>query len=277
MDLAECQKWLPEHAEDSHKGSNGSVLIAGGEQSMAGATCLAGWSAYIAGAGLVRVATIAGNVSAITTCRPELLVSDVTNVNKLKSLLPLSDILALGPGLGQTKWSQQVFEFCLEHRTPDIIDADGLNLLAKSPDNRQQWILTPHPGEAARMLHCDTRDIQADRTAAADEIASIYGGICILKGQGSLVSVSGNAENTRICPYGNAALAVAGTGDVLSGFLAGLLAQGMERSMATISAVVLHARAADIYADEHGKIGMLASDLMMPLRRLRNGYQMKDQ
>ena len=272
-DLAECQGWLPDHSENSHKGSNGRVVILGGEKAMAGATCLAGWAAYIAGAGLVRVATIPENVSAITSFRPELLVSGIIKVQQLKKLLQGGEVLALGPGMGQTKWSQQAFEFCLEHRQPDIIDADGLNLLAQSPDKRQHWVLTPHPGEAARLLHCGARDVQADRIAAANEITSVYGGICILKGHGSLIAA--DDERPRVCRYGSSALAVAGTGDVLTGFLAGLLAQQVTPYKASVAAVVLHACAADIHAQEQGKIGMLASDLMGPLRRLRNGYQVE--
>ena len=272
--MAECQDWLPKRLEDSHKGSNGRLLIVGGERAMAGAACLAGWSAYIAGVGLVRVATIPGNATVITCCRPELLVSGISEAHQLKPLFQQTDILALGPGLGQTKWSHQIFEFCLEHNKPDVIDADGLNLLAQSPDKRQGWILTPHAGEAARLLKCQVAEIQADRMAAAREIVSLYGGICILKGRGSLIVSN---DNSRICPYGNAALAVAGSGDVLTGLLAGLLAQGMNSYKSAVTAVVLHACAADSHADQHGSIGMLASDLMKPLRKLRNEYQMKDQ
>jgi hydroxyethylthiazole kinase-like uncharacterized protein yjeF len=268
-DLELCQSWLPIREEDSHKGSNGRVLIEGGEQSMAGAACLAGWSAYIAGAGLVRVATNPGNVTAITSCRPELLVSGICEPHQLKELFQHVDVIALGPGLGQTKWSHQVFEFCLEHGAPDIIDADGLNLLAQSPEKRQGWILTPHPGEASRLLHCNVNDIQGDRIAAAREIVSLYGGICVLKGRESLIV---SEDETWICSYGNAALAVAGTGDVLTGLLAGLLAQGMNRHKTAVTSVVLHAKAADNYVSENGTIGMLASDLMLPLRRLRNGH-----
>ena len=272
-DLAECQSWLPKRLEDSHKGSNGSLLIVGGERAMAGAACLAGWSAYIAGAGLVRVATVTDNVTAITSCRPELLVSGISEAHQLKSLFQQTDVLALGPGLGQTKWSHQTFEYCLEHREPDVIDADALNMLALSPDKRQNWILTPHPGEAARLLQCHVRDIQSDRISAVREIVGLYGGVCILKGRKSLIVSN---DDSWFCPYGNAALAVAGTGDVLTGLLAGLLAQGMNRIQAAVTSVVLHASAADLYAAEHGNIGMLASDLMIPLRRLRNGYQIKD-
>lgn len=273
-ELAECQGWLPVRAEDSHKGSNGRVLIAGGEQSMAGAACLAGWSAYNAGAGLVRVATIPGNVTAITSCRPELLVSAIVSASTLKPLLRQIDTLALGPGLGQTAWSRSIFEYCLEHATPNIVDADGLNLLADTRDKRADWILTPHPGEAARLLDCQARDIQADRLAAASEIVHRYGGICILKGHGSLVvSEQGDAW---LCPYGNAALAVAGTGDVLTGLLAALLAQGMRPVQASVAAVVLHASAADRYAAEFGNVGMLASELMGPIRKLRNQPLMKN-
>lgn len=272
--LPECQGWLPLRADDSHKGSNGRVLIVGGEQSMAGAACLAGWSAYSAGAGLVRVATIPGNVMAITACRPELLVSAIDSASALKPLLRQIDTLVLGPGLGQTSWSRSLFEFCLEYANPNIIDADGLNLLAGTRDKRSNWILTPHPGEAAKLLDCQARDIQADRLAAASEIVHLYGGICILKGHDSLV-VS-EQEDAWLCPYGNAALAVAGTGDVLTGFLAGLLAQGMQSLQASVAAVVLHASASDMHAAEFGNIGMLASDLMAPIRRLRNQPVMKN-
>ena len=270
-DLEQCQNWLPVRDQDSHKGSNGRVLIEGGEQSMAGAVCLAGWSAYIAGAGLVRVATIPDNVTAITSCRPELLVTGISTAYQLKELFLHVDVIALGPGLGQTKWSNQIFEFCLEHGKPDIIDADGLNLLAQSPEKRQDWILSPHPGEASRLLHCDVKDIQGDRIAAAREIVSLYGGVCVLKGRESLII---SDDESWMCPYGNAALAVAGTGDVLTGMMAGLLAQGMNRHQAAVTSVVLHAKAAEYYTSDNGAIGMLASDLMLPLRRLRNGYKL---
>lgn len=271
-DLEECQSWLPLRLDDSHKGTHGRVLIVGGEQAMAGAACLSAWSAYIIGAGLVRVACIPENVSTVTTCRPEALVTGIHAADELKKLFLSSDALALGPGLGQSDWSRKVFEYCLEHRSPDIIDADGLNLLARSPEKRDDWILTPHAGEAARLLQCEAADIQADRIAAIKEIVKQYGGICILKGSHTLIAVGdGNEEKLWVCPYGNAVLAVAGTGDVLTGALVGLLAQGVETEKAAVSAVVLHASAGDIHAAEHGKAGMLASDLMLPLRRLRNG------
>ena len=270
-DLAECQGWLPVRSENSHKGSNGRVLITGGERAMAGATCLAGWSAYISGAGLVRVACIPENVTAITASRPELLVSGIRSTQQLKKLFRQSDVLALGPGLGQSSWSRTIFEYCLEFGQPDIIDADGLNLLAKSPARQQNWILTPHPAEAGRLLKCKTRDVQSDRISAVKEIVKQYGGICILKGKNSLIAV--NEKDLWVCPYGNSALAVAGTGDVLTGLLAGLLAQGMSAEKAAVAAVVLHACAGDLHTAEHGGVGMLASDLMLPLRRLRNGYK----
>jgi len=243
---------------------------------MAGATCLAGWAAYIAGAGLVRVACVPDNVTAITACRPELLVSGIHATKQLKNLLLQSDVLALGPGMGQSNWSRKVFEYCLERRSPDIIDADGLNLLAKSPEKRQNWILTPHPGEAARLLQCKAGDIQANRIVAIKELVKQYGGICILKGENTLLAINeGDEEKVWVCPYGNAALAVAGTGDVLTGLLAGFLAQGMAPEKAAVSAVVLHACAGDVHAAKYGDAGMLASDLMLPLRQLRNGYQLK--
>jgi NAD(P)H-hydrate epimerase len=266
--LAECTSWLPVRNAESHKASNGRVLITGGEQSMAGAVSLAGWSACIAGAGLVRIATIPDNVASITCVRPELLVNPINNVAQLRELLTGSDCHAIGPGLGQTDWSRDMFEFSLEHGRPSVIDADGLNLLAQAPEKRADWVLTPHPGEAARLLKCKARDIQQDRLSAAREIVDHYGGVCILKGKDSLVA--SHTGPAVVCRYGNEALAVAGTGDVLAGLLAGLLAQGMDQRKAAITAVVLHASAADRHAEMHGVIGMLASDLFLPLRQLRN-------
>jgi NAD(P)H-hydrate epimerase len=266
--LQECQSWLPVRDVDANKGSNGRVLIVGGEQSMAGAVCLAGWSAYTSGAGLVHVATRPEHASTITAFRPELLVHGIDERAQLGALLATADVIACGPGLGQTRWSREVFEYVLEHGAPRVIDADGLNLLAEDGARSAHWVLTPHPGEAGRLLNCSVADIQADRLSAAREIAATYGGVCVLKGRGSLV-VSEQGE-AAICPYGNEGLAVAGTGDILTGFLAGLLAQGMDGFRAAVTAVVLHACAADRYAVDAGNIGMLASDIISPLRALRN-------
>ncbi len=268
IELTEVQGWLPQRKPDAHKGSNGSALIIGGELSMAGACCLAGWSAYIAGAGLVRVACHEKNASVVTIWCPEILATGIRQARQLKLLFQQSDVYALGPGLGQSHWSRSLFEYSLEHCRPDIIDADGLTLLAASPEKRENWILTPHPGEAGRLLQCHARDVQSDRQAAAAAIASQYGGICVLKGKNTLIAMQDG--EVRECSYGNAALSVAGTGDVLTGFLAGLLAQGMDSARAAICAVVLHACAAERHSAKSGLIGMLASDLMMPLRDLRN-------
>jgi NAD(P)H-hydrate epimerase len=149
---------------------------------------------------------------------------------------------------------------------PLVIDADALNLLARDPCYYEHWVLSPHPGEAARLLGVATAEIQADRFAAVQAIQKRYGGVCILKGAGTLVQ---NGDDCSVCSDGNPGMASGGMGDVLSGVIAGLLAQGLPLSQAASDAVCIHACAADVVARE-GERGMLAMDLMPVLRRLVN-------
>jgi len=267
-DLAVVQAGLPSRAADAHKGDNGKLLLVGGDLSMGGAICLAGEAAYAAGAGLVRLATHPVNVAAVTARRPELLVCGIDDSTTLKRLLPIVDAVALGPGLGNSEWSRRLYAIIMEHAVPVLIDADGLNLLAVEPRRCDHWVLTPHPGEAARLLGCTVADVNVDRPAAAREIVARYGGVCVLKGSGTLIC--DGAEPIWIGTTGNAGLASAGTGDVLAGFIGGLIAQGVDPGRAAITGVVLHGHAADL-AVRQGMIGMLASDLLPPLRGLRNG------
>jgi NAD(P)H-hydrate epimerase len=147
-----------------------------------------------------------------------------------------------------------------------VIDADGLNLLAQSPRYRANWVLTPHPGEAARLLNCTTTEINADRFAAVKKIQALYGGVCVLKGAGSLIF---DGEELFVSTTGNPGMASGGMGDVLAGVIGGLLAQGFDVKQATKIAVYLHGEAADL-ATEQGERGLLASDLMPMIRKLVN-------
>ena len=265
--LLQCQSWLPKRKASAHKGSSGRLLVVGGDQSMSGAVGLAGLTAAVTGTGLVRVATRKENTDQVAGLHPELLVSGVADPDDLQSLLKQSDSLLLGPGLGQSRWSRTQFETCLEHGNVAVIDADGLNLLAEEPEKRADWVLTPHPGEAARLLDISVPDVMQDRITAANAINARYGGICVLKGSGTIIAAEGCTP--YLCTRGNAALATAGTGDVLAGLVAGLIVQGMPPLSAAVAGVTLHACAGEMVARE-GIAGVLASNLIEPLRRLRN-------
>jgi NAD(P)H-hydrate epimerase len=262
--VRQCQSWLPRRAADAHKGSSGSLLVVGGDLSMSGAVGLAGRTAYATGTGLVRVATRPENICQVTGMQPELLVDGVAQASELLTIIGKVNAQLLGPGLGTSAWSRALFETCLEHGNVAVLDADGLNLLAEEPVRRVHWILTPHPGEAARLLGTAVVDIQRDRVGAAKEIVAHYGGVCVLKGSGTIVAAEGSIP--RLCTGGGPALATAGSGDVLAGLIASLIVQGMQPWYAAVAGVTLHARAGEVTA----AAGMFASELVNPIRELRN-------
>jgi hydroxyethylthiazole kinase-like uncharacterized protein yjeF len=252
----------------AHKGDFGHVLVVGGTPGFAGAVRMAGEAAARVGAGLVSVATHWYHAAAVSGARPELMAHPMDSRDDLGSLLERADVVVLGPGLGQEVWSQGLWEASLESRRALVVDADGLNLLADHPDQRDDWVLTPHPGEAGRLLGVSTEEIQKDRFGAVLEIQRRYGGVCILKGAGTLVA--GGNQPSGICPEGNPGMAGGGMGDILSGLVGGLMAQGLPPLEAARLGVCLHARAADRAAAEGGERGMLASDLLPLVRGLAN-------
>ncbi|MFC4527655.1 NAD(P)H-hydrate dehydratase [Dyella halodurans] len=253
-----------------HKGNNGHVLAIGGDHGTAGAIRLCGEAALRGGAGLVSVATRSEHLVALNSARPELMAHEVNGPQALAPLLERATVLALGPGLGQGAWGHALWLTALESGLPLVLDADGLNLLAREPRQLTgRAVLTPHPGEAARLLGCDTAKIGADRFAAARELARRYGAIVVLKGAGSLVAEP--EGRVAVCPWGNPGMASGGMGDLLTGIIAALLAQGCEAWQAACLGVGLHARAGDLAARKGGERGLLASDLLEPLRLLLNG------
>jgi len=252
----------------SHKGDFGHVLVVGGDTGMPGAPRLAAEAAARCGAGLVSVATRAANTPGLNAGRPELMVHAVEQVCELEPLLRRASVVVVGPGLGQSRWSRQLFERVLDSTLPLVVDADALNLLAHDPLVRHNWILTPHPGEASRLLATDTADIQQDRFAALESLRKQYGGVAILKGAGTLI---GDGHLPAVCAAGNPGMASGGMGDVLSGVLGALLAQGLESGAAARAGVCLHARAGDRAAADGGERGLLAGDLMPLLREGMNG------
>jgi NAD(P)H-hydrate epimerase len=255
---------LKSRARDAHKGDAGRVLVIGGGRGMPGAARLAGAAAYRAGAGLVTLATHPVHAAYANAPCPELIAVGVKLAKVLRPLLERADVVALGPGLGQEPWSRALFAAALKTRQPLVIDADGLNLLARKPARRADWILTPHPGEAARLLGSTPAKIQHDRFAAARAIATRYGGVCVLKGSGTLIATAIDPV-TALCDRGNPGMASGGMGDILTGVIAALRAQGLSSIDAARLGVWLHASAGDAAA-QSGEIGLLASDLLPHLR-----------
>lgn len=261
---------LPERPADAHKKDFGHVLVVGGDIGMGGAAMMAAEAALRCGAGLVTVATRPEHVSAILARLPEVMAVGVTAGAELESLLERADVVVVGPGLGQSAWSEQLLYFALQNSLAKILDADALNLIAMEkwdlPEHRR-WIMTPHPGEASRLLGCSTSEVQADRFRALQALQQKFSCSVLLKGAGTLVA---DGEHIHVANVGNPGMAVAGMGDVLSGVLGALLAQGMAPDLAARVGVLLHGAAGD-RAAEDGLRGVRATDLMLHLRCLVNG------
>lgn len=261
---------LSPRARHANKGSYGHVLVIGGDHGMAGAVRLAGESALRTGAGLVSVATRAGHASALHAARPELMVHAVDGPQALQPGLDRASVLALGPGLGQAAWGHALWLTALDAGKSLVLDADGLNLLAREPRRfSAPTVLTPHPGEAGRLLGLRTEEVECDRYAAARALARRYCAVVVLKGAGSLIADPDGRLD--VCPWGNPGMASGGMGDLLTGIIAALLAQGCSAWHAACLGVGLHARAGDRAALAGGERGLLASDLLAPLRALGNG------
>lgn len=264
---------LPRRRPAAHKGDLGHVLVIGGDHGYAGAVRLAAEAALRSGAGLVSVATRADHVGAIVSARPEVMVRGVDGPTDLEPLLERATVLAVGPGLGHAPWGRRLLERALVARVPRVVDADGLNLLAErgaraGGEGAPPTVITPHPGEAGRLLGQPTRDVEHDRFAAAAELARRHHAVVVLKGAGTVVQ--GPGALPAVCADGNPGMASAGMGDVLTGVIAALLAQGLDALAAARVGVCLHGAAGDLAAGD-GQAGLLASDLFVPLRGLVDG------
>ncbi len=263
------QTMLPLRARNSHKGRNGHVLCIGGDHGGGGAVLLAAEAALRCGAGLVSVVTRSEHVPALLSHRPEIMAHAVASQEDLQALLARADVVAIGPGLGQSAWGRGLFDAAMASEQPRVIDADALNLLAQAPRMlRPQDVLTPHPGEAARLLDCDTAEIQRDRLAAALALCERYGAQVVLKGAGTIIASP--TALPVVIGAGNPGMAVGGMGDLLTGCIAGLLAQGLSPRDAATAGALLHSAAGDAAAREDGERGLLPSDLLPQLRRLAN-------
>ncbi len=262
------QQALPRRARSSHKGDFGRVLIVGGGVGMPGAVRLAGEACLRVGAGLVTVAVAPENVAAISAGRPELICLPLGDAGALTETAERADVIAIGPGLGRTPWACSALERVLGCGKPLVVDADALNIIAESgAPPREDWILTPHPGEAARLLGTETRAVQHDRLAALEQLIARYRGTVVLKGAGTLVGAPGRTP--ALCERGNPGMATAGMGDVLTGTIAGILAQCRDSWLAASAGVLVHAMAGDAAA-RAGQRGLLAGDLARELRNCVN-------
>jgi len=258
-DASTLTRWLKPRRPTSHKGSHGRLLVVGGDAGTAGAVRMTAEAALRSGSGLVRVLTHKDNIIPILTARPEIMVDELTD-ERLTEALEWADVIAIGPGLGQREWGKQALKRVAGSEKPMLWDADALNLLAISAEKRQNRIITPHPGEAARLLNIETSEIESDRLHAAQTLAQRYGGVVVLKGAGTLIA--SEQGEMAVADVGNAGMASGGMGDLLSGIIASLVGQKLTLFDAACAGCVAHGAAADAVAAERGTRGMLATDLL---------------
>lgn len=299
IDIHAVTDCLIPRSASTHKGQCGNVLVVGGDLGFGGAAIMAAEAAARAGAGTVTLLTRSQHTTAALMRRPEVMVRGVDEPDgfgseQILALLQRASVVVLGPGLGNSNWShsmlRQVLQFAGTH-LPVVLDADALNLLAEYasleaesdggdavlPLRSPLWVLTPHPGEAARLLQVTVSAVESDRFAAVTSLQSRWGGSVVLKGAGSLLCTeTARADRVEtevgidVCTEGNPGMASGGMGDVLAGLIGGLIAQGLSPALALRCGVCIHGEAADLAVEEAGERGLLATDLMLPIRRLVN-------
>ena len=266
---------------DAHKGDAGKVLLIGGAATMSGALVLAGQAALYSGAGWVLLLMLDANSTHLVPEQPELMVHDAQSMQPQQALERIQpDVIAIGPGMGQSQLAEQWLQAALSWPVPLVIDADAINLLSANPEllkalqiRSYPSTLTPHPGEAARLLACTSADVQADRAQSIAALVKLTQAVVVLKGQHTLIASP--SHDAVQCVQGNPALAVGGTGDVLTGCMAAIAAQGVRHGLdlweASCLAVQLHAVAADrLVAKGTGPIGVTPSELLRELRECIN-------
>jgi ADP-dependent NAD(P)H-hydrate dehydratase / NAD(P)H-hydrate epimerase len=267
LSMHELAPHLRARPADAHKGANGHLLVVGGDLGFGGAARLAAEAALRTGAGLVSLATRPEHVAAVLAARPEVMVHGVSSALELEALLARADAVAIGPGLGRAAWGRALFAAVAGSGLPLVVDADALDLLEEAPPAGGDLVVTPHPGEAARLLGCEVAAVEADRYAALSRLVETVDGVVVLKGAGSLIGAAG--ETPLVVADGNPGMAVGGMGDVLTGVIGALRVQGLPAFRAAAAGAVLHAAAGDLAAG-HTPRGLLPSDLLPFLRQLMN-------
>jgi ADP-dependent NAD(P)H-hydrate dehydratase / NAD(P)H-hydrate epimerase len=256
---------LPPRRPGAHKGDFGHLLVIGGAPGYSGAARLTAAAALRAGAGRVTLVTHPEHAALANLDRPELMVQPALTGRDLEPLLSVADAVAVGPGLGQGGWARALWLAAADWHGPMVVDADALNLLAQAPRRRGDWVLTPHPGEAARLLGSKAAAVNADRLAALRALEERYGGVVLLKGAGTLVTV-GPDQPPRCVTGGHPGMATAGMGDALTGIIAALRAQGLGAGTAAVTGAAWHVAAAQLAAQRlGGQRGMLAGDVVEAL------------
>ncbi|WWP01352.1 MAG: bifunctional ADP-dependent NAD(P)H-hydrate dehydratase/NAD(P)H-hydrate epimerase [Candidatus Dasytiphilus stammeri] len=258
---------LPPRCPISHKREHGRLLIIGGDIGTAGAVRLAGEAALRTGSGLVKVLTRKFNIIPILSTRPELMVDEL-RIDTLEYYLNWADIIVVGPGLGQRNWGKNALSIIQKSTKPMLWDADALIMLSEKPDQRHNRIITPHPGEAAKLLNISIAEIESNRLYAAQSLANKYGGIVVLKGAGTIIA--SEKGDLVIADVGNAGMASGGMGDVLSGIIGSLLGQQLSSYQAACAGCIIHGAAADLLASKLGIRGILASDIFSIIHLLIN-------
>lgn len=259
LDEGELTTLLPTREKHAHKGMLGHVLVIGGDEGMAGAARLSAEAALRVGAGKVSVATRAAHLSVILSGRPELMCHCIADATELNPLLAQADVCVIGPGLAESEWSESLIKMALKFKGPKVIDAGALLYLSKHPQFVENAIITPHPGEAARLLKVTNQEIQNERFSTVVSLVKQVAEIVVLKGAGTLVQATNAIP--LVCDLGNPGMATAGMGDVLAGMIAGFVAQGSSNFDAAQCGVVLHAYAGDKAVAVHGEYALLAGDL----------------
>ena len=265
---------LPPRRHSSHKGSHGHVLVIGGNVGFSGAAVMCAESALLCGSGLVSLASTEATVAACLSRRPEVMARTVTEQRDVAEMLRRASTVVIGPGLGTDAWAADCLGAVLDSGKPTVFDADALNVLASaglSLPEGGNYVVTPHPGEASRLLGVGCGAVRRDRFAAARQLQSQLGAVVVLKGAGTLVADGCRTPDIAVCAEGGPVLATGGTGDVLAGCIAALMAQGLSGGDAARLGVCAHARAADHWAARYGERGLPASELGSGMRGLLNG------
>lgn len=246
----------------AHKGTQGKALLVGGEYGLGGAILIAANACLKSGSGLTACLTEERNLTAGLVSTPEVMFATWSEGN-LSQRLDWCNAFALGPGLGKTIHAQQIFERASNSAKPKVFDADALSFLAENPNKDDRRVITPHPGEAAKLLACSIDDIEKNRYQAVVQLQQRYGGVVVLKGAGTLVCTE---KGTYVCSAGNAGMATGGMGDTLTGITVALLAQSYTPDMAARIAVMLHSCAADYNVSSNGQCGLTATDVVNSIR-----------
>ncbi|HSX20025.1 MAG TPA: NAD(P)H-hydrate dehydratase [Gammaproteobacteria bacterium] len=256
---------LPKRNINAHKGDFGHVLVIGGDYGYPGAPVLAALGALRVGAGLVSLASHKDNLNGINASHPEIMCHAIDQVADLQELLAKVTILVVGPGLCRTKWSAEIYAMIATTKLPLVLDADGLYYLAQKPLRNINRVLTPHAGEAATLLNQTSAISESQRENAIKQLVEKYESTVVLKGAGTLVASP--HQMLGICHAGNPGMASGGMGDLLSGVIGGLIAQGLDLDTAAKLGVSIHAKAGDIAAQD-GQRGVIATDLLLPIKQL---------